>query len=462
MKYLLLVLLVVASANSAGAQTGSGHPVGNLPMLNTPPMEDGTSRALTLEEAIKTALDKNYTIRTTQGDMQVADMELDRSRDNLYPDLNLTAGYGYSYNFNPPTLFGVQSDASSQSVRYGAQSNFNIYSGGSDAARIRSSRLGLDAATYTLNWTKQQTVFSVVSNYINALRNRELVNSAQKSLDESKSQLDRVKGQNEAGSVPVGLVYQQEAVVGQNQLAVIQAKNNYENAKADLLYLLDIAPSDYRKFSVNLTGIDTTTSADHRQSVSASVSDEQITKVIESRPDIKSLIARLESQQASVDILSGSLLPRLDANAGLSGSGSNSNLSKIQPSNFFTGGLSLSFPLFNKWQTRLQIDEQNVNIESNRIRLNQAEQQLRSDVAKAANNLLFADESLDASDYALRSAEESLRLATERLNVGAGIQLDVIVAQSQVETARTNRVNAIFNYVLAQKQVQYTLGQWNY
>jgi outer membrane protein len=226
--------------------------------------------------------------------------------------------------------------------------------------------------------------------------------------------------------------------------------------------LLDIAPSDYRKFSVNLTGIDTTTSADHRQSVNASVSDEQITKVIESRPDIKSLIARLESQQASVDILSGSLLPRLDANAGLSGSGSNSNLSKIQPSNFFTGGLSLSFPLFNKWQTRLQIDEQNVNIESNRIRLNQAEQQLRSDVAKAANNLLFADESLDASDYALRSAEESLRLATERLNVGAGIQLDVIVAQSQVETARTNRVNAVFNYVLAQKQVQYTLGQWNY
>ena len=103
-----------------------------------------------------------------------------------------------------------------------------------------------------------------------------------------------------------------------------------------------------------------------------------------------------------------------------------------------------------------------MNIENSQIQLNQEIQSLRSDVAKAVNNLKFAERALDASDREVRSAEEGLRLAEERLKVGAGTQVDVIVAQSQVETARTNRINAVFNYVLAQKQIQYTLGQWSY
>ena len=43
-----------------------------------------------------------------------------------------------------------------------------------------------------------------------------------------------------------------------------------------------------------------------------------------------------------------------------------------------------------------------------------------------------------------------------------GIQVDVIIAEAQLQTARTDRVNAVYNYLLATKQLEYLLGKTNY
>ena len=79
-----------------------------------------------------------------------------------------------------------------------------------------------------------------------------------------------------------------------------------------------------------------------------------------------------------------------------------------------------------------------------------------------SDNLKATEKSLDASESAFRAALESFRLADEQLRVGAGTEVDVVIAEAALETARTNRVNAKYNWVLAQKQVAYDLGKWNY
>ena len=83
-------------------------------------------------------------------------------------------------------------------------------------------------------------------------------------------------------------------------------------------------------------------------------------------------------------------------------------------------------------------------------------------IAKAQNNLNSSKQALEATVSELRSAEESLRSAEERLKVGAGIQVDVIIAEAQTQTARTDRINAVYNYLLATKQLEYLLGKTSY
>jgi outer membrane protein len=113
-------------------------------------------------------------------------------------------------------------------------------------------------------------------------------------------------------------------------------------------------------------------------------------------------------------------------------------------------------------QNRILIEQQQIDLQISRIRLEQQEQQYRAEAAKAVNVLRNAERAVDASERALKAAEESLRSAEERLKVGAGIQTDVIVAQATIQAARTNNVNAVYSLLYAQKQLEYLLGKWNY
>jgi len=456
-KIVLIAALGVTlwSGEAAFAQTGSGS--------STWTASDPNATVLTLDEALRTALDRNYTVRITEQDSLRAALEVTRSERLLLPGANATADYSISRGLTSTHIGGLELDpTTSQGLNYRLGANFNVYNGGGDAARIRSAEYALSAARLTNDWTRDQVGFNVIASYIEALRTRELVTSAEKTLAEARAQLERQQGLYSAGSVPIAQVYQQEAVVGQQEVVLIQAQNNFENAKADLLFLLDIPPTQYRRYTLSLSGIDTSTSVSKREQARGLATESAIQRVVNDRADIAALKARIESSRASIDVTRSALLPSVDLSAGLGGGGNNQDLTRIQLNNSLSGGVSFSVPLYDRSQTRLSIAEQEAGIEADEIRLQQQVQSIRSDIAKVQNNLTSAERALDATERALRSAEESLRLAQERLRVGAGIQLDVIVAQSQVETARTNRVNAVYNYLLAQRQLEYTLGLTNY
>ncbi len=433
---------------------------GPLPSQSTPPVSS-VPKDITLDEAIKAAITRNYTVRTAGNTTRRDEIEAKRASDNQWlPTASASAGYQYKYSLTPQTTsFFVQTDtlgggasrvvtlaSGSQSLSYDASANYNLYNGS------RSN----------LTWTRQQIAFTVTSDYLNVLRTDELVTAATQSLEEAIAQLGLTRGKFEAGVLPIGQVYQQDAVVAQDSLSFIQARNNYENAKADLLFELNLPPNAYNQYNLSLTGIDTSTSPAARAAVDTSISDARINTAIDARPDITAERHTIEAQIANIDAIRGSLYPKLDANAGIQGGGSNSDLTRVQLQHGLFFGLSLSVPIFDKMQNRLLIAEEEIDVETQRIQLEQQVQQIRSDAAKAVNNLRSSDEALDASDAGLRSAVESLRLAEERLRVGAGTQVDVIIAEAAVETARTNRVNAKFNYVLAERQLAYALGQTNY
>lgn len=452
--------------------------VGALPTASAQTAPENTSQqVLSLDQAIERAMTNNYGVLVSQHQARRSELEVQRTNDALLPSVSGSASYNYTYDLVPqasrttlipanPVTGSPQREiitpAGNHGLSYSVGANLNLFNGGSDAARIRGARSNLQSAQQNLTWTRQQTAYNVTAAYVNALRTRELVTSAQKTLAESQAELARVRGLYDAGSIPIGQVYQQEAVSGQNELSVIQAQNNFENAKADVLFLLDIPPNEYNNYSLTVTGIDTSNSSARRLTLDTTMNPSVIESALNARPDIASARAAIEAAEAQVAVIRGQLLPALDATASIGGGGGNSDLFRIHTTNDVSAGLRLSVPIFDRFQNELLMEEQRLQVETQRVQLQQDLQAIRSDITKAENNIRSAHQALDASDRALRSAEESLRLAEERLKVGAGTQVDVIVAQSQVETARTNRVNAKYNFVLAQRQLQYTLGQWSY
>ncbi len=228
------------------------------------------------------------------------------------------------------------------------------------------------------------------------------------------------------------------------------------------LWDLNVPPNQFQNYSFNVEGIDTSTSMAKRASIDTTVTDAQLNNAIDRRPDILAQEQNIQTDQFGIDVTRGALYPSLDASAGIGGAGSGTNLSGIQMNNGLSVGLSLTVPIFDAMQYRLLIQEDEVGVENDRVTLEQDVQTIRNNATQAVNNLKASELALDAAQSELTSADEGYRLAAEQLRVGAGTEINVIVAEAAVETARVNWVNAKYNWVLAQKQLDYTLGKWNY
>jgi len=459
----------------------------------TTPSTSNVPYNLTLDDAIRSAIARNYAVRTTKNAARSGEIEVTRSKDNMWlPTVSATGSWGYGYSLVPlaerqsaipqtveiPTSTGsdtiitgviingpqqlLTTPAGAYSLSWSASANLNLFNGGADISRINAAEASRDAAQNISTWTRQQTAFNVTSDYLNVLRTSELVDAAQKTLAEALAQINLVKGQYDAGVVPIVQVYQQQSIVGQDSLALIQAMNDHENAQTDLLFILNVPPNEYQNYNFSVSGIDTSTTAESRRAVDTSIASARFNSVIDTRPDILAQQENIEASQYGIDITRAALWPQLDASVGIGGKGDNWDLSRVHMANGISAGLTLSVPIYDKMQNRLLIEEKEIDVETQKVQLEQGVQQVRSDAAKAVNNLRAAGKALDASDAALRSATEGLRLASEQLTVGSGTQVSVIVAEATLETARTNRVNAKYNWVLAQRQLAYTLGQWKY
>ncbi len=449
MKTIVALFILLLTCNAFGQATGT--------------------REVTLDEAIRIALDKNYSAKNANLDLDKAEYTRSKAGDNLLPSVSGTAGYGLTKPLTASqsideALNGTPAHLQDPTHRfnYSISAFFNVFNGGFDAANIRSADYQLDAARYNLKWARQSVAFNTTASYVNALRTKELLKSASVTYSQDSALLVRVRAQYQAGATAVNAVYQQEAIVGQDELSRIQAKNNYDNAIADLLFTLDLPPNTYSDFDVSLKGIDTSIAAIRSRVSGLEATPSTLNDLLQHREDLAAQRSTILAQEEGIAITRSALLPSLDVSAGVGGAGSNTDIGHIPFFNNFTAGLTLNVPIFDKMQNRLQIDIEKVQLEQSRVVLDQAEQQFRSDIAKAKNNLSASEQALDASNRALISAEESLRGAVERLKVGAGIQVEVVVAEAQAQTARVNKINAMFNYLLAEKQLEYLLGRTNY
>jgi hypothetical protein len=88
-------------------------------------------------------------------------------------------------------------------------------------------------------------------------------------------------------------------------------------------------------------------------------------------------------------------------------------------------------------------------LEQSKVTYDDSVRQVELEVATAVSNLRQAAGTVDSAQTGVNVNLEALRLSDERLAAGTGTQLDVLNAQQQLTTARSNLVQAEFSYVSA-------------
>ena len=134
----------------------------------------------------------------------------------------------------------------------------------------------------------------------------------------------------------------------------------------------------------------------------------------------------------------------------------------IDNSKYLNISATVSIPIFSGFSTENQVQIAKVNAENKDVELTELERNIKRNIQKNYLDLQAAEKSLSVNDKNVKAAEENRRIEEEKYSLGSGTLLNVLIANSNYTTARTNYINAKFAYVVLSEQLKYYLGVLNY
>jgi outer membrane protein len=408
---------------------------------------------LTLDEAIKIALQKNSGLISQENELSRSESALDAAYGNFLPDLG---AYG-SWDWNKRKTEQNTTDSRTYSV--GASSNIVLFDGLSNYANLSRSKNSVEAVKLAIEQKKQEVVFQTINLYYSIVEADQLLKVREEDVKQQQKNLETIEERNRLGSVTKADVYQQQVQSGNAELQVIQQKNILETAKSNLLFYLGLDVLKDYKYSDVLTQkelgiLDTDVNTDYNQL------NDLVKKALENRKDYLAQKLTLDSYYDNLTMAQSGHLPRLTGNLGY---GTSANIpADLFDSHTFSAGLTLSIPIFSGFQTQNIIQSAEVDAMNYEIQVKDSERLIKQNLQKSFLDLEAAKKGLLVTEKNVKAAEENLKIEQEKYNLGAGKLLDVLIANTTFQNAKTNYINAQFYYIRLSEELKYNLGVLDY
>jgi outer membrane protein len=418
-------------------------------------------RTLTLNQAIDIALDRNFSVKQAQNNVERDQASVLAAYGNFMPNVNLNSSWGGSQGetFLPdgqrlPST-NVRSLSSSMSA------SMTLFDGFSNTSSLNAAVSTSVSTEQTLGRTRQNVVNQARRLYYEVLRTERLLKVAEQSLQYSTQQLERVKETARLGSASLVNVYQQQAQVGSDEVRVVQAQNDYENAKANLVAFLalDVAESITVQDPSIPEEID---QADFEQQKELTKNFRAMVETaLDKRLDLMSAKAGYEATESAVTIARSGYFPRVSASASYSLSGNSriqSEFDDFRNSRNFNWSLSVQVPLFSGFRTNEATQRALVTRKNAEENLRETERRIQVELKSALLQIEFAEKNYESSLKNLQYQEQNLKVNQERYNVGSGTLLDLFFAQNNYNNALAVKINAVIQYLGAKSQLEFALG----
>jgi outer membrane protein len=304
--------------------------------------------------------------------------------------------------------------------------------------------------------TKQQIALGIYQRFISVLRAMQIVEIRKENLSLGKAELARVNARFEAGVSQIAPVYAQEADNGQRELDVIQAENQVAIAKAELLSAMGLAPDMKAGFSATDIPSEVKPEIISQFKMQFSTLDDIVNSALKNRYDLSSAQHRIIAAKSTVEASRSAYYPSIGASGGWSWF--NSELKDFDVFSRTFVGFSIDVPIFDAFRIQQQVENSNVQLQQTELEYKRIEQNVRTQLQTGLLNLNAAEKQIDITDRSLKSAEQNYLSAKERFEVGTSGIIEYQTANTQFVTAKINRINAVYNYIDAQYQIKFAMG----
>ena len=319
-----------------------------------------------------------------------------------------------------------------------------VYAGGRVTAALRAAKIADQIAALGFQRTVADTILNVRSAFYQILLNKALVEVREQSVKLLEEQLRDTQSRFDVGSVPRFNVLRAEVELANAKPPLIRAQNDLRLSKESLVKLLAI---DSKNQTNNFTPISFEGQLvyEHRPWELPTA----LQQALDHRPELQQAEKQIQIAKANVTVASSGYKPEVSTflNYSWHDTTFDNQLDNVREG--WIVGATMNWALFDGMLTHGRVTQARAQLMESNIDYGDTRRQVELEVRQAYSDYLQTLELIEAQKKAVEQGEESLRLAEARFRAGTGTQLDVLSAQTALTEARSNEIQALYDYNVA-------------
>ncbi len=396
--------------------------------------------SLTINEAVEQALEKSPDFIMYRINANISSKQPIYNLPYILPTINSQGGFTRTY-YTPYS--NTLSDKYSGSINISIPI-FNL----KNQLSFFSSLYERTISRANFQKNRDEFIYLVIQTYINALLNKKLAISTEKSLQRAKENLKMIKTMYKIGSVSKIDLLNAQIAFSTAQLKLIDAEKQKDISIKRLKSFLHIPLSKSLKIEpinteINIPALDTVKEI-----------------AFKNNPDI--IIAKAKLSQAKVDLIGDrfAFLPSIQANLTYSYSGDSMPYNRDIIDNGKTKAISilLNFPIFSGFTraNNLLIGRQRVQYYNKQIE--KLKDKICIDIEDAYQGLIDSKKTLEIGKKSYEYATENEELIREKYHLGGASILEFLTAEDKLKKADYQLIKSRFDYYLSFYNLEKSAG----
>lgn len=331
----------------------------------------------------------------------------------------------------------------------GLSANLQLFDGGNRFFELRSAKANVAAAEANETLQQYNVSLSVKQQFYAVLAARESESAAKSQLDQAQEQLKTASAKVAAGAATKSDSLRAVILVGNAQLALLQARNSLNIANASLTRL------------VATPFVVTASATDSSESLELRGDSAEIASLALRGPAVQQAEEAYTAARVGVRSSLTSYLPTVSVNFNRGGNGLDSRFGWGDNRYAYsqTMRFSLNFPFFNQGTREEQVVRSRVAEDNAQAQLRDARFLAQQQLTQYLSSFRTAEQRVQIQLASVEAAEEDLRVQQRRYSLGASTFLDVLNSQVTLNQARSALIQARFDARVAKAQIETLTGK---
>ena len=415
-----------------------------------------------LDDCINYAMENNLDIESQKITTEKRRESLNQSQRTRLPYVNAGTNYNINYgkSVDPNTNEIVNTSFASNSYSFNA--GITLFEGFMLNNRIAYNRFVYLAGVETEKNLKVEIGFLVMDNFHNTLYYKGLLQIAKEQKELTELSLKKVRKEAEIGMSAKTDLLEIEARLADEELLVIRTENNYKASLLDLKRSMNFPVGE----TLALKDIDEKELIEYPVFEDA---DSVFALALQYIPAVKARMQQLNAVEKALAISKGTLSPSISLGGGYNTGyyetykDEQGNIisfkDQIKNNVSKSVGVSMSVPIFNRWSSRSEIKQRKLDLEKEKVDLDNYKNQLYYEIESYCQDLSAVSAEYLQAKKQTESNELAFEAAQKKKEQGMFNLIDLYTSKNLLSNAQSELLRTKLLYLLKRKTLDFYMGK---